>query len=662
MEYSPKERLSRRSNKLVVLIYCVALLCTILSGEVLASDLDVVIDSVQVLAEAFASEHYANLDLEESSFVHDKLYMLHGDGASLDRAVLEITSAAAMLGGMGVSESVASVFSAMAVVVRPDDALALCNFGAMLHLLDRLDDSVTVLELARLVEPASPVIITNLANSLYDLGDLDTARKLYLDALALDSTYGPARRSLGDLYLAAGDWCKALEQYLAAAEFGFTSGVKRGIGEATDAATKDGGRGNLPPPLGTVSAGIGPREPSPGRSGLSVFQAGEPAHPLAQLRIPNIPQWSDYVALANSSQELNELSVSVATQMRDVLAGYPGSDVGSTVGGRIGYDKQRTQQAYLERYYREQINDLQERHGGLFTNITSSVLGPLDEELYRISETYQERILAIVVSGGSEEKIEQEIAEAIESWCKEQDAVHSKYYGEWLNKAQQYYAELRLLLEMYIRDSAPILTSIYDPTSFKLADIDRQLFVLTEVQDMALGWAGASTSFFGCLYPPCSHGADPVETDTLSDNANQPPDCPFAGGRKLKIDLGIVALTIDCTTVGIDGGELITGGLDWNFKERRIAALRLGMGASMGGGVYSEQASRDGALGTKTGLGAGGSMGLGFELTFDGNGSVSDIQGRWDMGAYGTTPAGGYSPAVSLVAGTSGAGDVSFGW
>ena len=676
-----KDSLFRSRNRLLVFLCFVALLGAIFPGRVVASsgakrlsggaalvqseiDLNDVIGvgELKALARAVSDKYYAGLSLQERSFVDRELRKLDAEEPGLQRAVLEITSTAAVVGGMRASEPVASIFSAEAVAARPDDALAVCNFGAVLHLLERLDDSVAVLKLARVLEPDSPVILTNLANSVYDLGDVDTARKLYLDAIDLDSTYGPARRSLGDLYLAAGDWRKALEQYLAAAEYGYTPGVKRGIGEATDAATEDGHSENLPPPPGTGSAGVGSTELSGARNGLSIFQVGEPAHPLAQLRIPNMPQWSDYVAFAKSSQELNELTVSVASQMGEVLAGYPVPDFGSTGGGRIGYDKQHTQQAYLERYYTDKLNELQERHGGLFTNITSNVLGSLEEELYRISETYQERILAIAMAGGSEEKIKQEMAKALKEWCEEQDAVHGKYYGEWLNKAKQYYAELRLLLEMYIRDSAPILTSIYDPASFKLADIDRQLFVLTEVQDLTLGWVGAATSFQGCLYPPCSHGADSVETDSLDNGSNKPSDCPFKDGSKLKLDLGIVTITIDCTTVGVDGGELIVGGFSWDFKEKRVAAVRLGVGGSLGGGVYREEAGRQGALGKKTGLAAGGSMGMGFEMTFDESGGLSDIRGQWDMGAQVTTPAGGYSPAVSLMAGTSGTGDASFGW
>ncbi|NMB25509.1 MAG: hypothetical protein GX986_08260 [Firmicutes bacterium] len=664
MDDSSKDLPWRWRSGLVVLLCFIVVFSPIFSGYVLASDLLEMTDGVQALAQAVVNEHYARLNLEEKSFTDGKLRMLDGDGASLHRAVLEITSAAAVLGGMGVSESVASVFAAMAVVNKPDDALALCNLGAMLHLLGRLYDSVAVLELARSIEPDSPVIITNLANSLYDLGDLEAAKGFYLEAIARDARYAPALRCLGDLYLATGDWHKALEQYLAAAEYGFTPQVRRGIGEATDGITQGGDGETLPIPPGL---GAGPDDVELGQTsgvkgGLSIFVVDGSAPPLAQISIPNLPQWSDYIALAKSSQELNELSLEVATSMQDVVTGYHGLALKTTDAGEISYEKQLTQLAYLERYYVQQLNRLKERHGGLFTQITTNVLAPLEEELDGLAETYQEKVLAIAMAGGPEEKIQQELAQALKDWCEAQDALHGRYYGQWVNQAKQYYAELRLLLEMYIQDSAPILTTIYDPASFRMADIDRQLLVLTEVQDMTLSWAAASTSFFRCLYHPCSHGADPVDTDGLTAKANQPPDCPFEGGGKLKIDLGIVALTIDCTTVGIDGGELITGGVDWNFKERRVTALRLGIGASVGGGVYGEQASRDGALGTKTGMGAGGSMGLGLEFTFDEYGGISDMQGRWDMGAHGTTPVGGYGPAVSLMAGTSGASDVSFGW
>ena len=628
-------------------------------------DLDSVMEArdLQIFARSVADGYYGELTLQEKSLVDREIGRLSIEEPFLEQVATELTSVAAIMAGMGGSEAIAAILSAEVVAVKPDDALGVSNFGAILHLLDRLEESVSVLRFAWGLEPDSPVILTNLANSTYDLGNTKLAEELYLHAIAVNSTYAPARRALGDLYLAAGHWSKALEHYLAAAEYGFTPGVGRGIQEAADGVVGDEGS-SLPPPLGTSTVpSANPTELSPvssagERSGLSIFEVGKQPHSLLQVTIPNMPEWNGYVSLALSYEQLVMLSGNVASTLMELGTNAAGSGSSTTGIGVIAYDKQLAQLAYLERYYAAQIDALSQGHGGgLFSTYTGSVLASMDDELQTIADQALEEIMAIAMAGGSEA----EIQEVMIKWCEHQDAVHGEYYTRWLGRAKQYYSGLRLLLEMYIQDSAPILRSIYDKDVFGMADIDRQIFILTQINDVAVGWAGAPVYFANCLSTPCNHTGEPEDAEPVKAEDSKPPQCPFEGGSKLKIDIGFLAITIDCTTVGIDGGELILGGFDWSFKEKRITAVRLGMGFGAGGGAYMEEAGRQGALGKKTGLAAGGSMGLGMEITFDEGGGVSDIRGNWDMGGQLTTPKGGLSPAVSLVAGTSGEGDVIFG-
>jgi tetratricopeptide (TPR) repeat protein len=658
-----------KSLRVTAILFCIILLGTVmLMPPAFArpqSDLDNVMEvaDLQILARSIADEYYGELTLQEKNLVDREVGRLSIEETFLEQVATELTSVAAVVAGMGASEAIAIILSAEVVAAKPYDALGVSNFGAILHLLDRLEESVAVLRFALVLEPDSPVILTNLANSTYDLGDARLAEELYLHAIAVNPVYAPARRALGDLYLVAGHWSRALEHYLAAAEYGFTPGVGRGMQGAADGVVGDEGS-SLPPPPGTSavpsgnSTGFAPGSSSGERNGLSIFEVGKQPHSLSQVTIPNMPEWDGYVSLALSYEQLGMLSRNVASTLMELATNGARSGSGTTGMGVIAYDKQRAQLAYLERYYAAQIDALSQGHGGgLFSSYTGSALGSMGDELQKIADQALEQIMAIAMAGGSEA----EIQEVMIKWCEHQDAVHGEYYTRWLGRAKQYYSGLRLLLEMYIQDSAPILRSIYDKDIFRMADIDRQIFILTQINDVVTGWAGAPLYFMNCLSTPCNHTGEPEDAEPVKAEGSRPPQCPFEGGGKLKIDIGFLAMTIDCTTVGLDGGELILGGFDWNFKERRIAAVRLGMGFGAGGGAYLEDAGRQGALGKKTGLAAGGSMGLGMEITFDRAGGVSDIRGNWDMGGQLTTPKGGLSPAVSLVASTSGEGDVSFG-
>lgn len=55
------------------------------------------------------------------------------------------------------------------------------------------------------------MILTNLANSVLDMGDSLEAESIYLEALSIASDFGPALSALGNIYMARGDYERALE-------------------------------------------------------------------------------------------------------------------------------------------------------------------------------------------------------------------------------------------------------------------------------------------------------------------------------------------------------------------------------------------------------------------------------------------------------------------
>jgi len=93
---------------------------------------------------------------------------------------------------------------------------------------------------------------------------------------------------------------------------------------------------------------------------------------------------------------------------------------------------------------------------------------------------------------------------------------------------------------------------------------------------------------------------------------------------------------VDCSTVEVGVALIAAGSLKWNFKEKRVTSVFVGVGGQMGAGPLS--------LGTKWGT----------QLTFDRDGSVSDIGGDWSS-SMGVGPVSGeISTDSGLVVGAPG--------
>jgi len=161
--------------------------------------------------------------------------------------------AAAAMAAPGASRSASVVLAARAVMEMPGLGLALNNFGAILRLLGEITDSVVVLRAAREVDPESPMILTNLANSVRELGDLRLAESLYLEALRARDDFGPALSALGEIYMARGDYEKAIDMLMRGSEMGFCAAVSDSLVDALDEAYGDSDQVPPRPPTGTTT-------------------------------------------------------------------------------------------------------------------------------------------------------------------------------------------------------------------------------------------------------------------------------------------------------------------------------------------------------------------------------------------------------------------------
>jgi hypothetical protein len=252
-------------------------------------------DELVALARRYHDLYFGQLTAGERSFVESLTRKIEqGPPSSVRTAdVEELTAAAAAIAAPGASRAASVVLAARAVMVMPDLALALNNFGAILRLLEELPDSVTVLVAAREADPESPMILTNLANSVRDLGDSRLAEDLYLEALAARDDFGPALSALGEIYMARGDYEKAVEVMMRGAKIGFCAAVGDSLSDAFDEAY---GESDTVPPL----------PPAWDESGSLVPPA--PSRSKATLVLPEeFGNWDDISSLAGSIHELSSI-------------------------------------------------------------------------------------------------------------------------------------------------------------------------------------------------------------------------------------------------------------------------------------------------------------------------------------------------------------------
>ncbi len=247
-------------------------------------------DELVELAWRYHDEFWELLSVEEQwtvDRVTERIWSREGLGSASTREnVAEVTTAAAAIAAPGASREIPVILAARAVIAMPELPLAVNNFGAMLRLIGKLRDSITVLLAARELEPRSPMILTNLANSVYELGDSYAAETMYNEALVATGDFGPALTGLGNIYMDRKDYKRALEVMLRGAQVGFCGAVKSACSEAI--AGEHGSPGSIPPLPPPWQGGIktAPSAPGGGAGAQSTFT------------VPQIADWSSIATVA----------------------------------------------------------------------------------------------------------------------------------------------------------------------------------------------------------------------------------------------------------------------------------------------------------------------------------------------------------------------------
>ncbi len=117
------------------------------------------------------------------------------------KAVKRLASTGGSLISVGNDHNQACVYITSAVKAMPADTLSINNFGAYLRIIDSINTSVPVLLYANKLYSQSPIILTQLGCSYFELGDMKQAEFYLKEALKNDPDFGQAHTALCDLYI-----------------------------------------------------------------------------------------------------------------------------------------------------------------------------------------------------------------------------------------------------------------------------------------------------------------------------------------------------------------------------------------------------------------------------------------------------------------------------
>ena len=186
-------------------------------------------ENILAIADRFYNRSYRELDAVTKSKFNSDLKSAADAEFSL-KSVRELAGNGGVQLTFGTDHHIACVYIAAAVKAFPTDTLSVNNFGAYLRNIDSTALSIPVLLYANKLFSQSPLILTQLGNSYFELNDLVKAESYYKQALKINPDFGQAHSSLCDLYIKQNRMKEALLELFA--------GVK-GMGFSYNQATNN---------------------------------------------------------------------------------------------------------------------------------------------------------------------------------------------------------------------------------------------------------------------------------------------------------------------------------------------------------------------------------------------------------------------------------------
>ena len=509
------------------------------------------------------------------------------------------------------------------MITSPDSADIVNNFGAVLRMLDQDSDAVTVLLYANKLYPHSPLILTNLANTMLELGDDAKASSFYHQALASNSQYGPAHQGLGTLYLKEMNYLAAINEFFAAAEFAFYGTTTKAISGAENMC------GGMPDePFGQETGdAAGTSDPSnPDQSSLA---------PDDQLFIPAYPNWNGIDQFESGYDDTKKWNDDVSGGMASCInwaMDLPKqlSSLDSAGSAKIAsemrfFGREIYGEQCLAGYFADKINSAYSQDSAALADLATKFGNALDQDGAKLTSD-QNALTA-------EQPDPADLA-AVAAWQQKWDQMtidynkkvvvdYDNYFGSWEVVERNSYNATKQKLEEFWLYTEPFMKQLYcGGLVYQMVDNSRRDFVYTQLYRYtgALPMLAIAFSYYETAKELSKATPDitpPSKIDSTKVPNKKEPSCPFEN-HPLSLGLGPAAFTLDCESIEVEGGEGIIGAAKYNYKTKETTGF-------IGGGYEAR-------LGVEQ-LGVTAEAKAGFFFTADQNGNITDGGAKASLGA-----------------------------
>lgn len=565
-------------------------------------------------------QQYYNLSNLSEKLYLDRQFSLLEDKKNDPLTVAHgMSSSAVFISGLGSSINMPVAMAAKAASMFPQDTLVVSNFGAMLRLMDSIQTSLPVLLYAKSLYPGAPVILTNLANTLFELYDDRSAEDLYKRSLEINPDFSLARQGLVSVYLKQKNLGKALEELFKCAK-GMYSESMNNVHDNVKHHDK------YRPPQSPINEGAG-------NSADGATLQTNTNSSADELRLPGFPDWENIGELVydksikNNLKKLDELNptgkiVDKANRFR-TMSQQQKVEMGQKLlqPGKISNKKSVFEIELMEEYFKVRLADADRQ----YSEADSLEIKNIEKITEKLSAEIESRAKNM---GADLDAWQQYLIEN----CKTLTALNSKYFNAWKENAHIRHQSYNDLLSTYWAFCEKYLNNTYDLSDFEELNDKRKLFVSTyyriiytdyNLRQMTFGFsniAAMANEVGECpKSPPKPPAVEKTSEEIDSPEKNAPP-CPFQN-KKLSLGIGICTAGIDCESVELECGEGLVGGGKWNYKNKELTAI-IGVGVKANFGLKAASVS----LEAKSTLG----------VTFNSKNQIIDISGSASTGVSAT--------------------------
>lgn len=579
-------------------------------------------ENIVAIAERYYQRSYLALDAITKTNFNQDFKAADKDNFNL-KAIRRLTSNGGVQITMGDDHNLACVYLAAAVRAMPTDTLSINNFGAYLRIIDSLQTALTVLLYANKLYSGSPIILTQIGCSYFELNDVQHAEFYLKEALKNDPGFGQAHTALCELYIKQNKLREALLELFAGVK-GMGASYNRALGNYSylqQQAEKEGPnsqdtketfwnetRNQIRPEDALV-----PLE-------RSVDRLKMPAFPSCLM----LADWIEGGGYASAVQAYGRLTKSLrkfAEELQKANKELPDLPANAILRD---YPNERFALECITEYFfresQEEYDDFKEKVDEIMSEVNDE-----SESYFQNKERYTQEYVKTAEKCNFEPYC---LNECKRVFCTQDCPATDKFNKQLQSRWEQYLKTFRETLD----NQKKILEDMYEFTAQWYSRIESPYWskiYAYEIQRVALTIIGNAYSAYQMPFPGPVHtdcGPDcsvyanpyPIPAEEVEEKEPKANNCPE--DKKANIGLAMCSFSFDCESVEFGCAAGAAFSIKRNFKNKSTTSF---FGAGAEGGIGFVKASATAGV-TMTKYDSGDiDIGVKAEGSFTGGGPVS---------------------------------------